>query len=342
MLKINKTSKIYIHCPAGVVTGGTELLHQLEDYLVRHGLNAYIFYYSYWGDVPHKVPEAFSKYSIVKEENIEDNEDNIEIFNETEFIYLHRCHKTQKAIWWMSVDNFFMVNKCAIFDFLRWDLKRGSYKALKNIRDGLKAHRLYRGIHLRSLATSNIIHLYQSEYARQFLIGIGAKDIAPLSDYINQDFVENAQDFDKENVVLYNPAKGFKFTHRLIQLAPDIKWVALRGFSRSELVNVLRSSKVYIDFGNHPGKDRLPRECAMNGCVIITGKRGAAKYKEDVFIDDEFKFDETPEENIIEKIRDIFSNYDANYSKQKAYRERIIKEKAIFESEINDLFLIKK
>lgn len=338
MLKINKDTKIYIHCPAGVVTGGTELLHQLEDYLVRHGLNAYMAYYSYWGDVPHEVPEAFSKYSIVIGDDIENTPDNIEIFNETEFINFHAHPKTQKAIWWMSVDNFFLVNKCSIWDLLRWDINRGGWKAMKNIRDSIINHTIYKGYSLHSLAKSDITHFYQSEYARQFLLGIGAKELAPLSDYINQDFVDNIPESKKENVVLYNPAKGFKFTEQLIQLAPDITWIALRGFSRDELVNVMRSSKVYVDFGNHPGKDRLPRECAMNGCVIITGKRGAAKYLEDVFIEDEFKFNESEKKDIIAKIRNIFSDFRDNYNKQASYRERIKVEKENFESEIERIF----
>ena len=53
----------------------------------------------------------------------------------------------------------------------------------------------------------------------------------------------------------------------------------------------MMESKVYIDFGNHLGKDRIPREVA-SGCCIITGKTGADKYKEDVYIGEKFKFDE--------------------------------------------------
>jgi len=33
--------------------------------------------------------------------------------------------------------------------------------------------------------------------------------------------------------------------------------------------------QVYIDFGHHPGQDRLPREAVQCGCVVITGKRGS-------------------------------------------------------------------
>lgn len=55
----------------------------------------------------------------------------------------------------------------------------------------------------------------------------------------------------------------------------------------------MSKSKVYIDFGNHPGKDRIPREAAISGCIVITGKRGAAAFAEDVCIPETYKFDES-------------------------------------------------
>ena len=75
-------------------------------------------------------------------------------------------------------------------------------------------------------------------------------------------------------------------------LANDINWVPLQNMTRSELVNVMRVAKVFVDFGYHPGKDRLPRECAANGCCVITGMRGSANYFEDVPIPSKYKFDE--------------------------------------------------
>ena len=47
-----------------------------------------------------------------------------------------------------------------------------------------------------------------------------------------------------------------------------------------QVVDLMSESKVYIDFGNHPGKDRIPREAVINGCCVITGVRGSARFKE--------------------------------------------------------------
>ncbi|MGC8677909.1 MAG: hypothetical protein ACP5UF_06830 [Hydrogenobaculum sp.] len=62
--------------------------------------------------------------------------------------------------------------------------------------------------------------------------------------------------------------------------------------TRDQVIETLQKAKVYIDFGNHPGKDRIPREAAILGCCVITGKRGSATFFEDVPIPEEYKFEE--------------------------------------------------
>lgn len=340
MLKISNNSKVYINCPAGVVTGGTELLHQLEDYLVRQNIDAYIVYF---GDKEHKVPDAFKKYSIRLANDVIDDSRNIEVYCETTFCNMNSHPNIQKLIWWLSVDNYLINNESSLFDLLSWDIKKGRRIFIRRIINAIRRKTNFKwGRNVSSYSQDKYIHCYQSEYARIFLAQKGINKSYPLSDYINQEFMDVPALFPKDDIVLYNPNKGGEFTKKLIELAPDIKWIALKGLSRSELVEIMRNAKVYIDFGEHPGKDRLPRECAMNGCVIITGKRGAAKYKEDVWIDDSYKFNENQPKDIIDKIKEVFENYDTSYAKQSEYHERIRKEKEIFEKEIDDLFLLKK
>ena len=46
-------------------------------------------------------------------------------------------------------------------------------------------------------------------------------------------------------------------------MAQDLRWVPLIGMTTEEMRSCMSKSKVYIDFGNHPGKDRIPREAAI-------------------------------------------------------------------------------
>ena len=74
--------------------------------------------------------------------------------------------------------------------------------------------------------------------------------------------------------------------------------------TRNEIIRLLQRVKIYIDFGNHSGKDRIPRETAILKCCVMTGLRGSAKYKEDVNIPFDYKF-EDKNENISKVIGKI-------------------------------------
>ncbi|MBQ3442412.1 MAG: hypothetical protein IJG33_04115 [Selenomonadaceae bacterium] len=168
-----------------------------------------------------------------------------------------------------------------------------------------------------------------------------------VEDYLNQTFLTRAAQVDlskKENIVAYNPKKGFEVVKLFIADAPDIDWRPIENMTPAQVQELLASAKVYIDFGNHPGKDRIPREAAVSGCVVLVGKRGAAINDIDISIPAEFKFDmagSTPRD-VIDKIRAVFEDFPAAHEKQAAYRARIHDDKNRFVNEVVEAFRIKK
>lgn len=46
--------------------------------------------------------------------------------------------------------------------------------------------------------------------------------------------------------------------------------------SAEEVQAMLKKSKVYIDFGGHPGMEHIPREAALAGRIIVTNRAGSA------------------------------------------------------------------
>lgn len=74
-------------------------------------------------------------------------------------------------------------------------------------------------ISLNSLSSERYVSLYQSEYAHHFLYTKGFKYVLPLKDYINTEFYEIPKVSGRENIVLYNPAKGMEYTRQLIRLS---------------------------------------------------------------------------------------------------------------------------
>ena len=97
----------------------------------------------------------------------------------------------------------------------------------------------------------------------------------------------------------------------------------------------MRTAKVYIDFGYHPGKDRIPREAAMCGCCVITNRRGSARNDIDVPIPPEFKFDVPYKmDDIYGCITRCFNDFEDQTRKFDSYRAWIADEKRRFDEEV--------
>lgn len=342
MLRFYSDTKIFVHCPAGTVTGGAELLHQLVSFLRDNGKAAYIVYF---GNDSHKVPDDYAKYNIEVINNIVDSDHNVEVFYEGIFDTINTFKNTQKFLWWISVDNFYLCARqyLSLGDLYKWDRTLWWITFKQRTKQLLKGNNKFKGIlSIKQMVDMGVPCGYQAEYIQNFLQKCGFKELMGLKDYINTDHITPFDIEGREDIVVYNPKKGFDFTKRLMALAPDIKWVALQGMSREELVHTLRKAKVYIDFGYHPGKDRLPRECAMNGCCVITGMRGSAGFFEDVPLPSQYKFDERNAgmNDIIKQIRWTLKNYESAINDFKFYRNAITLEKAEFEQQIKNIFLL--
>ncbi|MBR0059952.1 MAG: hypothetical protein IJP68_00585 [Selenomonadaceae bacterium] len=330
-MKLYPDSKVCILCPGNFYTGGTELCHQLASKLLSMNIQAYIFYipmlvYDKF-DKNAPVHDALKKYHVPYAFALEDEPQNILIGPETSAACLYSTKETQRVIWWMSVDNYILN----IISNLQGNLKTPLAKPL------LRFFQF-------GETDSDIEHFVQSEYARQFLKLNGVPDdkIHWVEDYLGQEFLDGAAQVDlscKKNIVAFNPKKGFEVTKILMKLAPDIDWRPIEKMTPAQVQELLAESKVYIDFGAHPGKDRIPREAAISGCVVITNKKGAAANDVDINIPDEFKFDESSKfDAVIKKIREVFENFEAAHEKQAAYRARILDDKNRFDKEVEELF----
>ena len=59
---MQKYNKVVVCCPAELVTGGPELLHQFVHHLTEQGVDAHITYYPFCSK--HSTPEAYKHYKI--------------------------------------------------------------------------------------------------------------------------------------------------------------------------------------------------------------------------------------------------------------------------------------
>ncbi len=328
MIEVKKNTIIYVACPANAATGGPELLHQLVFKMNQFGYNAMMFYYP--NNVEDPVHPRYKKYGNEFVREIRDEEKNILIVPEVKTDLIYKYKKLRKAIWWLSVNYFPRYPR---------SFKHRIKIILKTIKNQKWC---YNFEHIDKL-----YHLVQSYYAKNYLLshGIERDRIEYLSDYINPLFIskqlENKNDLRKENIVAYNPKKGFEFTKKIIDRCPEIKFVPIINMIPEEVAELLLKSKIYIDFGDHPGKDRIPREAAISNCVVIVGKKGSAVFEEDVPIDEKYKF-EVKKANIpqiINKIKYILNNYENIINDFVGYRQFILEEERKFEEDIKRIFI---
>lgn len=327
---ITKKTNVYVLCPAYLKTGGSELLHQLVYELNKNGINAYITYFLVDEKNNNCIDNDFKKYVTEYKtiNEIEDEPDNLVVLYEDIRVinFSKKIKNAKKLMWWLSVDNFLVGY--------------GLINSLKNCRlkKIIKGEIILNFSYLKTIP----FHVCQSYYAIDFMKQNGIYNAEYLSDYISEEYLEIPDNWkNKKDIVVYNPKKGLKFTKKIINKSSNIQYIPIQNLTTNQVKELLQESKVYIDFGFHPGKDRLPREAAACGCCIITNKQGSAKYNNDVPINEEFKFEDEEENinNIIKKIDLCLKEYDNEIKKFKGYRKFIKQEKTKFEMDVKKIFL---
>ena len=96
---ITNNSKIYIFCPAGGVTGGPELLHQLADLLFQLNREVYIVYYKGNNIVTSETPEPYKKYKITTTTELVYSKENVFIVPESSIYLLKQVKAGIRTIW---------------------------------------------------------------------------------------------------------------------------------------------------------------------------------------------------------------------------------------------------
>ncbi len=311
---------IFVLCPSEVATGGPELLHQLCYKLNVFGYEAYMCYY---GNPENPVNERYKKYKNKYVTKIINTEKFIIIMPEIIAQNMLSLVAKKLIIWWLSVDNF--------------------WNSLKYT--SLNENEFFVAIKGKDI-NSRFIHFVQSQYANNYLLqnGIKENEIFYLSDYLNDEFIKKSCSEKKEQYrypnILYNPNKGYEFTSKIIKATPELNWIPLINYSPEEMRILMNRSMVYIDFGNHPGKDRIPREAVICGLCILTGRRGAAANEVDIPVSDEYKILDSDEniQQIIYKIKEMIENYEIEVKAFEDYKNLIIQEEVKFENDIKIIF----
>jgi hypothetical protein len=314
-------SKVIVCCPHAI-TGGPELLHQLVHELRYLGRDAYIAYYPF--EQTFDCPQPYKKYNAPQSALI-DSSDTFILVPESATWILRRIKQARKGVWWLSVDNYFPV--------LRQSTLRDAYYRIRaRLRGRMPLGKMHGNVHFT-----------QSQYAEEFLGKAGISS-TPLTDYLGSDHLVQSPSCGtktKEDMIAFNPKKGQKQTKALMKAYPTMQFVPLQNMTPKQVADLLACAKVYVDFGHHPGKDRPPREAAMAGCCVITGRRGSARYQEDVPIPDKYKLDDRRAGHVkaLGKLVDeIFDDFESHAKDFDEYRSQIRNEPTVFKKQVMEIF----
>jgi hypothetical protein len=323
-------AKVLVVCPGGAMTAGPEALHQLVGEASRLGQRAEIVYHPF--DRSFETPEAYRQHGAPVG-RYADEAGTLIVWPEIFTTLALRVRQAEAAIWWMSVNNFTGER-----------YGRPWRDRLRAWKYTLKGRRPWGGVK----ALAHLRHFAQSDYARVFLAaqGVGSEPLSdPIPVYTDPAYVAalpgRLAQARRGDTILYNPTKGAPITARLMAASPLWEFKPLRGLDREQLADAFLGAKLYIDFGHHPGKDRLPREAALHGCCLITARHGSAANAVDVPIPQSCKLDVSDpglERRFAEVAGDVFARYGECFAELAAYRATIAREPLEFRRQVAAAF----
>jgi hypothetical protein len=326
---------VLIFCPE-IRTGGPEALHQLAYQITCHGGSARMVYYAPFSRIEVEdgvlrchadaspMPAHFAQYhpQVLTEARL--GPATLVVFPEPLSHFAAKSDVAyQRALWWLSLDNGLPQNPGLVED----DYRR------------------------RFFADPDLAHFFQSDYALNYLRDSGSVRYHPLSDYTDQDFVhrsliasENPPIGARSNTICFFPNKGAELAARFIDgsaaLPPDVHFVPIRDMTKAQVRDTLFGARLYIDFGHHPGKDRVPREAAVAGAVILLRAAGAANHFLDHPLPAEYLFtdEDVASGALHRKTAMILDDPDRHFANQRHYRDAILLERERFDLEVRSFF----
>ena len=288
---------------------------------------------------------CYKELPLCNDDNAIDKASSILIVPEVFAYLLHKIRYAKKVIWWLSV---YYYEQTFIWKSAKNRLK---YRGLPSVL--LPFEVLYKIIfhneeyvptYAREKGFNKIIHLYNCEYVRSYLINkhISESKMMYLCAPIDKNYFDKVDPSEKKLKITYNATKlsNVRFMDLfLVQLKnklPGLEAVPIQNMKKEDVYMHLRESRLYIDFGFFPGPERLPRQAVAQYNNLLTSKIGSAGNDIDIPINDTFKFEliNANLDNAVELARQLLIDYEAYIPFFQKYREKVYRQFTDFEKQI--------
>lgn len=326
---LSRFKRVAILAPAGT-TGGPEAIHQLAHSLNTLGVRCDIAYFGAANQVQIEIDriicrppghrpsmDYYRSYHPQVSEEIPVGPDTLAILPEA--VANHHVHfkNCGVALWWLSVDN--------------------ALRAQPALREPDRRAQLF--------GRSDLIHLHQSVYAREWLRANGAKNLYELGDYTSDAFTgAPARTFSPRPIAAYNANKGADIGREFFSENVKFEGLGLRGYAKTQLKAIFSERLIYVDFGHFPGKDRMPREAAVSGSVVFINRQGAGEYYDDFPLPDFFKFtaQDVTSGSLQARLDAVLADPEGYWAQQEFFRALVIWEKAQFHDQVMRLWGLRR
>jgi hypothetical protein len=194
---------------------------------------------------------------------------------------------------------------------------------------------------LNALHTS--VHIFQSHYARDQARKFGLDGLL-VSDY-TLSFENSTRDKLSEHKSIdlcYFEKKALGAQELIETLKSEFNVVSINNLKQEQVKDLMRSTKVFLDLGNHPGKDRMPREAALCECIPVVRRVGAADYYSDVPLPEDLKLTVQVLRSttlLVQILRALLNNWESYNNKLNSYRWYILSEREMFSREVESFIL---
>jgi len=331
----------YVACPLGDRTGGPEALALLVHSMRMRGVEAHLIpMRNFRGRKPHPDYD-YLNYSVV--DDMPRSDDAHLVLTEVSPIESRaQLQRTaDKNVWmlWLSVNNspipaarYYRANEAASsfwpagqgqsmsenlwstddreiagsFPTVREAARRTGGASLAHARAWAVQYASIR--YAQSVVRRRINFGTQSYYGQGFIRTRLERDSFLLTDFPRRS--QKPHPPKERNLVAYNGAKGRYRLPDLQELVPNAQWVAIQDMSFDQVCHTLARASLYVELGNLPGRDRLPREAAMCGTPTVLLARGAGYAWNDFPLGQRYRIPYTTDwaPNMAEVVREVLAD----------------------------------
>jgi hypothetical protein len=325
----SKMKRFVILAPHKLRTGGPEACFQLSDSLIRSGAKAQMWLMTDWelrlliytrrfkdssvsrllkgNGKRSQIPE-YAHYLMEPFDGHLFDEPSILVLPETYSWLVSRVADIQILLWWLSIDN--------------------AFNSLSHL-------------NLNHLHHPRVRHAFQSAYAHDVVKAFGISG-SMLSDYtvIPQKSLSPIE--ARPMKLCLSAGRKIIFDLDSIEksikmLLPEIEIIRISNMPRDQVYSHFSSSRLFLDLGNFPGKDRMVREALLLGCNVVVASAGAGRHPKDYAFTDDYRWQMKDTTKLILMVKEIMENPGYHYAFFETARQEIRDEKSKFQAEAEAL-----